>query len=76
VLAVKLAPFPGFAHIGRCTAEDGSTDVMSVQRISTILTADRPPQQLRLMLKPEIGPRVSATGFVDGAWWPHSRPGH
>jgi hypothetical protein len=65
--------FRGSPHIGRCTAEDGSTDVMSVQRVMTIPAADRPPQQLRLMLKPEIGPRVSATGFVDGAWWPRSR---
>lgn len=27
----------------------------------------------RLMLKPGIGPRVSVTGQVDGAWWPGSR---
>lgn len=46
---------------------------MSVPRVVTILAADRSPQQLRLMLKPEIGRRVSATGFVDGAWWPRSR---
>jgi hypothetical protein len=29
--------------------------------------------QVRLALKPAVGPLSTATGFVDGAWWPRSR---
>jgi Family of unknown function (DUF5994) len=47
--------------------------MMSAPRVVTILAPDRPPRAPRLMLKPEIGPRVASTGHVDGAWWPRSR---
>jgi uncharacterized protein DUF5994 len=71
VWVIKSAPFPGFAHFGRRTAEDGSAGMMSVPRVVT--ASERPPRPLRSMLKSGIGPSNSATGFVDGAWWPYSR---
>jgi uncharacterized protein DUF5994 len=47
---------------------------MSVPGVDTSLAADTPPPRPpRVMLKPQIGPKVSATGYVDGAWWPRSR---
>lgn len=73
VLVVKPAPFSGFAHIGRETAEDGSADMMSVPRVTTISAAQKLLRPVRLMLKPEIGRQVLATGYLDGAWWPYSR---
>lgn len=46
---------------------------MSVPRVDASLAADTPPRPARVMLKPEVGPRMLATGYVDGAWWPRSR---
>lgn len=47
--------------------------MMSVPRVVTISAAWELLRPLRLTLKPDICRGVSATGYVDGAWWPYSR---
>jgi uncharacterized protein DUF5994 len=67
---VVLDERPGRAA---CLPGDGNSDMKSASltqiMTSPATTLERPRRRLRLKLKPQ----PSATGYVDGGWWPRSR---
>jgi hypothetical protein len=61
----------GFPHIDRQAVENGGTGMTSAPH--KITQPGSATSQVRLALKPAVGSLPTATGFVDGAWWPRSR---